>query len=661
MPSCERCICDEISISYWGDTSKPPTHGAGTFRRHFTPGEFYQVNPMIHRPFHRAVIVALALCLAVPAFGQETVSKKLATGLQPLLNMTSGRESRFAITASVQVTVDRATVPFDIKLVRFDDHAFDLELTHTQYSVKIRRRRDATAFALPHHQVVFLGRGEPDDKDRLEPKGIVHRLVSPASMATVYSGLVTRSDASTAALVLTQLLKIQFDPQTQRWTAGKDVSFGFGDSPQLFDLSAGPAKVTVNKASIGPLFPVDDWKGYSVVSIERAELERQLVRGVRRATEVLAPAPVLTSPPQVGRRVEHGELRWIDGHRVVLLEGTPEQIGKAHGELLHNEAVRCFDSVLCAFGTAQTILNGRWFRHDLEKAYARLEPHIPEHHKRETQALAKSLQLDPGLIEAGNVFPEMFHCSGFAVFGSATQDGKLYHGRVLDYMTMIGLQDAATTFIVAPTGKIPFANVGYGGFIGSVSGMNAKAISLGEMGGRGEGKWDGVPMATLMRRALEECSTLDDVIDLWKNNPRTCEYYYVFADGKTNRAVGVAAYPESVEFIMAGESHPRLGDGIKDAVVLSAGSRLEELRKRVTKLHGTIDAESAQSLMCRPVAMESNLHNVLFVPADGVLYVANADHKSPAAERPYVRLDLNELLQSMKPAAPASGPTGTGK
>ena len=39
------------------------------------------------------------------------------------------------------------------------------------------------------------------------------------------------------------------------------------------------------------------------------------------------------------------------------------------------------------------------------------------------------------------------NCSGFALFGSATKGGKLYHGRVLDYMTTIGLQDAATTFI----------------------------------------------------------------------------------------------------------------------------------------------------------------------------------------------------------------------
>jgi hypothetical protein len=162
-----------------------------------------------------------------------------------------------------------------------------------------------------------------------------------------------------------------------------------------------------------------------------------------------------------------------------------------------------------------------------------------------------------------------------------------------------------------------------------------------------------------MRRALEECSTLDEVMTLWKTNPRTCEYYYVFADGKTNRAVGVSAVPQSVEFVYPGQSHPQLGDGIEDAVVLSAGSRLEKLRERVTSRHGKIDTEVAQWLMSRPVAMQSNLHNVLFVPEDGVLYVANADHKRPAAERPYVRLDLKELLQSMRgETAAATEPTG---
>ena len=49
--------------------------------------------------------------------------------------------------------------------------------------------------------------------------------------------------------------------------------------------------------------------------------------------------------------------------------------------------------------------------------------------------------------------------------------------------------------------------------------------------------------------------------------------------------------------------------------------------------------------MSRPVAMNSNLHNVLFVPADGVFYVANASHKQPAAERPpSIALHLEECL-----------------
>jgi hypothetical protein len=294
------------------------------------------------------------------------------------------------------------------------------------------------------------------------------------------------------------------------------------------------------------------------------------------------------------------------------------------------------------------VQTGRWFQSDLHAAYQRLAPHIPRDHQREMHALAKALDLDAKLVETVNVFPELFHCSGFAVFGTATKDGKLYHGRVLDYMTMIGLQDAATTFIIDVEGKIPFANIGYAGFTGCVSGMNAEAISLGEMGGRGEGKWDGAPMATLMRRALEECSTLDQTMDLWKNSPRTCEYYYVFADGKSNRAVGVGATPDSLEFVLPGQTHQRLGEGIADAVVLSAGSRLETLRGRVTERHGEIDAVVGQWLMSRPVAMESNLHNVLFVPQDGVFYVANADHKHPAAERPYVKLDLHALLKSMR-------------
>ena len=302
------------------------------------------------------------------------------------------------------------------------------------------------------------------------------------------------------------------------------------------------------------------------------------------------------------------------------------------------------DSTLFLVGSVRMVQTGRWFLDDLRGAYRRLEPFIPADHQAELDALADAAGLSRRYVRLANVFPELFHCSGFALLGRATRGGKLYHGRVLDYMTRIGLQDGATVFVVAPDGKHALANVGYAGFIGCVSGMNAQQISLGEMGGRGEGKWDGVPMATLMRRALEECATLDQVRRLWTTSPRTCEYYYVFADGKVPDAVGVYATPERIEFIEPGQSHPRLGAGMAGAVLLSGGSRLATLRRRVRDGYGRFETQEAIRLMDRPVAMASNLHNVLFVPQDLVFYVAHADHRTIAARRPYVRYDLRALL-----------------
>lgn len=587
------------------------------------------------------------LCAAQTAIAEQPAD--LASRLKPLASILAGKEAKFDISGKVEVPIDGKPQPIEVSLVRYDDQSFDLQLTHADYALSIRRRSDVTALALPKHGVVFIGTGDAPEDDNLSPNAIAERLISDHSKLTqVRFGLnvLAAGDVEGTLRGILANTKVAHDEAKGE--------FSFSNAMIIFpDVNRVEAKIDnvhvslMTKTEVATAPSATEWPGMKVTELPRHELERTLLRGVRRATEILQPGDSLTKPSMKPRSTDHGELKWVDGQRVAVLWGTPEQIGMAHGELLPEESRRCIESVLYSFGTVNVVRTGRWFRHDLEDAYARLSPHIPERHKRETTALAASLGMEPEIVQVLNVFPELFHCSGFAVFGSATKDGKLYHGRVLDYMTTIGLQDASTTFIVKAQGQIPFANVGYAGFIGSVSGMNAEKISLGEMGGRGEGKWDGAPMATLMRRALEECDTLAEVQELWTKSPRTCEYYYVFADGEINDAVGVAATPESIEFIKAGEGHERLGAGIKDTVVLSAGGRLEELRRRVTEKHGQFDVELGQWLMCRPVAMESNLHNVLFVPADGVLYVANASHTKPGAEMPYVKVDLMKLLSEI--------------
>ncbi|MFZ5951072.1 MAG: peptidase C45 acyl-coenzyme A:6-aminopenicillanic acid acyl-transferase, partial [Candidatus Rifleibacteriota bacterium] len=169
-------------------------------------------------------------------------------------------------------------------------------------------------------------------------------------------------------------------------------------------------------------------------------------------------------------------------------------------------------------------------------------------------------------------------------------------------------------------------------------------ISIGEMGGRGRYDWDGVPMSFLVRHALEKCSSLEQVKNLWLKAPRTCEYFYVFSDGKIPDAVGVRATSKEIEFLAPGQSHFFIGEGIPDTVIMSAGDRLKLLRERITAGHGNFDFPAALKLMDRPVAMKSNLHNVLFVPASGDIYLAIATASEPAAEQKYVRFNLQEIL-----------------
>lgn len=591
----------------------------------------------------RFAVAILFLCTSSSLFAEAEPAVSFADQVQPFLNIITGEADQFDLQANINVEIDGKPQEIQGSLRRWGADTFDLELAHTEYAVSFFRRSELTAMVLPLHRVAYVGRGTLNE-ELLRPEGFMERLVTSRTQVALFAPLIFHAKPETLSGILKTLTKFEFDP-----VAGKgkidQVTIAFPQRNTLV-VEDGSTHVELVLRNTRPVSE-PDFGEFKTVELPRSELELQLFRGAKRAIEILAPSMELMEPQQVARKTPHGELLWLNGHRVALLHGTPEEVGQAHAELLADEAQACIDSVLYTFGTVQTIRTGRWFRQDLDAAYARLSPHIPERHKREIHAMASTLGIEPDLAQALNVFPELFHCSGFALFGKATADGKLYHGRVLDYMTAIGLQDSATTFCVQIDGLIPFVNVGYAGFTGSVSGMNQQAISLGEMGGRGEGKWDGVPMATLMRRALEECSTLDQVISLWKNSPRTCEYYYVFADGKTNDAVGVAAYPESIEFIQPGQAHPRLGEGIEDAVVLSAGERLEKLRERVQNKYGQFDVELGQWLMSRPVAMKSNLHNVLFVPEDRVLYVANADHKHPAAERPYIRIDLNEMLERM--------------
>ncbi len=140
---------------------------------------------------------------------------------------------------------------------------------------------------------------------------------------------------------------------------------------------------------------------------------------------------------------------------------------------------------------------------------------------RNSQGLSDGSGLALEEVRIANFIPELFHCSGFALMNSATKDGTLYHGRVLDYATGWGLQNHAVIIVTELDGCIPFVNVSYAGFIGCVTGMNAEHVSIGEMGGGGIGHWEGMPMAFLVREALHAATPCRKCSDIYEQMLRT--------------------------------------------------------------------------------------------------------------------------------------------
>ncbi len=359
---------------------------------------------------------------------------------------------------------------------------------------------------------------------------------------------------------------------------------------------------------------------------------------------ILSPAADARTLAQHGA----GWLEEIDGYLVLHLEGSHHEMGVQHGKLLA-EHIRKNVQFLVHENGDKAIAEIGPLNISANKIIPQIvniqRRHLPDKYWEELLGLAEGSGLAVEDVVAANFIPELFHCSGFALMNSATKDGTLYHGRVLDYGVDMRLQEHAVLIIAKPKGGIPFVNVSYAGFIGSVTGMNAEHVSIGEMGGRGLGHWDGVPMAFLVREVLETASNLDAAVAVFRDHYRTCEYYYVVADGKSNTAVGMEAAWDRFSVLQPNEAHPLLPKPVPDAVLLSAGSRYDELVTRVQLQRGNFTAETALRLMDCPVAMKSNLHNVLFEPKSTRFWVANASMDGgPAAEQKYYDFQLTDLL-----------------
>lgn len=595
-----------------------------------------------------------------PAASADDPYAPFAAASQALLELVQQGQKPFALTADVTLeTEGRASAETGrLVIIRAAPDRFHLAVTHARLAAVLQRTPEHGFIHLPQKETLFWAEGTvPDGVPPFRPWGVLARAAAlDGKVHAAWQLLQGINGAAAVALMRGFGVALERRPDAAGVAVyaiprrGRDTGLVFEvdlQTRRFRRVRYADARLTVSVALT--------WKEGSAlppvpspakrVAVARGEWETSLRRGLYRALEVQHGRHL--ARPDVDREVRgpHGVHRVRQGQHIVVLRGTPQEIGRQHGRFLKDDVRKMVDSTLYLVGLAYSLNRGTWFLDEIRGAMARLDRHTPEEYLVELRGLADGADLPYEELHLASYFPEIFHCSGFALSRSATKDGVLLHGRILDYMTSVGLQESAVLMVVAKDGAIPFVSVSYAGFTGVVTGMNAKGVSLGEMGGRGEGKWDGIPMATLMRMGLERAGSLDEAKAIFAAGPRTCEYYYVFADGKDRSAVGVYATPETLEFIGPGERHPRLPTPAADCVLLSVGKRYKTLCERVQAAHGRIGPDEAMALMDAPVAMGgANLHSALMIPERGAIWVTHAGRHGPAYKGPVHKYDLDELL-----------------
>jgi isopenicillin-N N-acyltransferase-like protein len=361
------------------------------------------------------------------------------------------------------------------------------------------------------------------------------------------------------------------------------------------------------------------------------------------------PATWAAEPTYKAGKFGKGELKYLDGLPVLIVEGTPEEIGAQIGKLTTKPLARLLDFPK-AFLKAEGFEPVLPFLVGVSKG---MVPQFPADHRKELDALVKSSQLSYDLAVVGNVLPDIKKIGGCSTLiveapHSATK-GPLF-GRNLDYPTLGYLQKYTLVTIYHPRGKHAFVSIGFPGLVGCISGMNDAGLALAtlEVYKSKEGSAfnpKGVPYTLGLRRILEECTTVAEAEKLLRSMKRTTLNNLAICDKKSGAVFEVTPKTVVVRRPVRGicpcTNHfcckeLKTGTRCRRFAILEQSRNMDQLK--VSDVAKKLDACNLGEL---------TLQTMIFEPATLKLHLAMG--KCPSSKLPLKVLEVGPLLKK-KPA-----------
>jgi isopenicillin-N N-acyltransferase like protein len=369
-------------------------------------------------------------------------------------------------------------------------------------------------------------------------------------------------------------------------------------------------------------------------------------------TEALADEPKSRPYKTPDRSDKKGHLTEVTDQGITLpvavVRGTPYEMGYQLGQLFGDQ-IRGVVPTLVASVSAEMGLTSD----DLREVWSRTSAYADDRLEQELAGLADGSGVSLSTLQSMHAIPLLmpYSCSSIAAWGDATVDGHLYQTRNLDWNIEIGVHNYPMIVLYIPDQGVPHVVPSFAGMIGAHTGMNAKGIALSEMGdaSRKEAPYHvhAPHFTTFFRTMLYDSQCLSDAIEIFRAQPQTKRYHFVFGDGqKELGAVKVrtnASNPASTE-IAVWKDNDKTDEFYPN--VLSCVVYNDEGRGAFPTLKtetGKLDGPKLIALANKIPIKGGNVENVVYDATALRLWVSYAKGSEEAYKRPYVFIDLKKL------------------
>jgi len=377
---------------------------------------------------------------------------------------------------------------------------------------------------------------------------------------------------------------------------------------------------------------------------------------------------------------------------IVWLTGTPYEMGQQQGQLLHDELQAGIDW-LNAMHLIDILLPIANWLGLTDLAMSNSYPDIVQ----ECQGLVDTAG-DTGwtmdvcmLLNFGDVLIEFLSygfpparaiapgCTQVIAAGAATTDGRLYHGRSLDWDKIDYLIDYPVIFVRQPSDGIPHIYVGFPGNLSPYNGINAEGVSIAsdEADPFDKSFHDrtGHSHVQMLGQLLKKAHSLEEATSMILAEDHMTVEIFAIADGKarqgavfemTAKALGVRPLQDDVVFTTNHFVAPETEDADAEPPSSSSTLRFDRVKQLIPPdgedtYYGAIEPEILVQVLRDRInpytGQESGadvFNNDLSIATNGAIYQIVFDPENlwfwvaagaiPVPQQPFVGFSLGELL-----------------